>query len=298
MTKTRNYNHMKQMINNILRNVKMKIITVFFLFLAVNTAIAAGESDFPPNYYDIIALVLIAIIMISFIGLIYFESKKETVKEKEISLIAKIGIFFNRSVPLEKEDDILLDHNYDGIKELDSRVPPWYTGLFYGTIIFAVYYMLNFHVLGTGKLMYDEYEEEMKFAAIQKAELMNTGSMLNEENVSVLTDDASLFSGKEIYDANCVACHTADGGGLVGPNLTDEYWIHGGGIKNIFKVVKYGVPSKGMVSWQTQLNPLQIQQVSSYLMTFQGTTPLSPKAPEGEVWVEPEVSSLDEQIDL
>jgi cytochrome c oxidase cbb3-type subunit 3 len=273
----------------------MKFILVAFFFINVNNAFAAGDSDFPPNYYDIIALILIAIVMIAFIGLIYFESKKEIVKEKEISLIAKIGLFLNRSVPIEKEEDIMLDHNYDGIKELDSRVPPWYTGLFYATIIFSVIYLLNFHVFNTGKLMYDEYEEEMKIAAIQKARLMNTGSLLTEDNVTKLTDDVSLLSGKEIYDANCVACHTADGGGLVGPNFTDEYWIHGGGIKNIFKVVTYGVPSKGMISWQTQLNPLQIQQVSSYILTFQGTTPLSPKAPEGEIWVEQEQIVDDEK---
>jgi cytochrome c oxidase cbb3-type subunit 3 len=283
------------MFNKILKVLKMKFILVAFFFINVNNAFAAGDSDFPPNYYDIIALILIAIVMIAFIGLIYFESRKEIAKEKEISLIAKIGLFLNRSVPIEKEEDIMLDHNYDGIKELDSRVPPWYTGLFYATIIFSVIYLLNFHVFNTGKLMYDEYEEEMKFAAIQKARLMNTGSLLTEDNVTKLTDDVSLLSGKEIYDANCVACHTADGGGLVGPNFTDEYWIHGGGIKNIFKTVKYGVPSKGMISWQTQLNPLQIQQVASYILTFQGTTPLAPKAPEGEIWVEQEQIVDDEK---
>jgi cytochrome c oxidase cbb3-type subunit III len=286
------------MINNILRVVKMKLITINFLFIIANTAFAAGESDFPPNYYDIIALVLIAIVVIAFIGLIYFESRKESTKEKEISLIARIGLLFNKSVPIEKENEILLDHDYDGIKELDSRIPPWYSGLFYATIIFAIYYLLSYHVFHTGKLMYEEYDEEMKLASLQKAELMMSGSFLTEENVTLLKDDISLLSGKEIYDANCVACHTADGGGLVGPNLTDEYWIHGGGIKNIFKTIKYGVPSKGMISWQTQLNPLQIQQVSSYVMSLQGTTPLSPKEPEGEVWVEPETSSPDEQINL
>jgi len=282
------------MINNIFKDLKMKLITIFFLFITVNTAFASGESDFPPNYYDIIALVLLLIVMIAFLGLIFVESRKELANKKEISLIARIGLFFNRSVPIEKEDDILLDHNYDGIKELDSRVPPWYTGLFYVTIIFAVYYMLNFHVFNTGKLMYEEYEEEMQFASLQKAELLNTGSLVTEENVTVLTDNASLFSGKEIYDVNCVACHSADGGGLVGPNFTDEYWVHGGGIKNIFSTIKYGVPAKGMISWQTQLNPLQIQEVSSYILTFQGKTSLSPKAPEGEVWVEPESPAAEE----
>jgi cytochrome c oxidase cbb3-type subunit 3 len=271
----------------------MKLIILFFLFITVNTAFAAGESDFPPNYYDIIALILLVIVVTAFLGLIFVETKKVTAKKKEISLIAKIGLIFNKSVPLEKEDDILLDHNYDGIKELDSRVPPWYSGLFYATIIFAVYYMLHFHVFNTGKLMHEEYEEEMEFASLQKAELMNTGSVVTEENVTLLTDDASLFSGKAIYDVNCVACHSADGGGLVGPNFTDENWINGGGIKNIFKTVKYGVPSKGMISWQTQLNPVQMQEVSSYIMTFKGTTPLAPKAPEGEVWVEPESTATE-----
>jgi len=158
--------------------------------------------------------------------------------------------------------------------------------------------MLHFHVFNTGKLMHEEYEEEMEFALLQKSELMNTGSVVTEENVTLLTDNASLFSGKAIYDVNCVACHSADGGGLVGPNFTDEYWIHGGGIKNIFKIVKYGVPLKGMISWQTQLNPVQMQEVSSYIMTFQGTTPLSPKAPEGEIWVEPESPTENNDINL
>jgi cytochrome c oxidase cbb3-type subunit 3 len=277
----------------------MKLIPVVFFFIAVNNTFAASESDFPPNYYDIVALVLIAIVIITFIGLIYFESKKEVEKKREISLITKLDYFLNRSVPIEKEEEILFDHEYDGIKELDSRVPPWYTGLFYATIIFSIIYLLNFHVLNTGKLMYEEYEEEMRIASLQQAEFMNSGTFISEESVTQLTDDISNLSGKDIYDANCVACHTADGGGLVGPNLTDEYWIYGGGIKNIFKIVKYGIPSKGMISWQTQLNPLQIQQVSSYVMTFQGTTPLAPKAPEGEVWVEQESSSTNEdQINL
>ena len=286
------------MINNIFRDIKMKLITIFFLFITVNTAIGAGESDFPPNYYDIVALILLAIVVIAFIGLIYFESRKE-VEKRKVSLITKLDHILNKSVPIEKEEEILLDHDYDGIKELDSRVPPWYTGLFYATIIFSIIYLLNFHVFKTGNLMYEEYEEEMRTASLRQAELMNSGALITEESVTQLTDEISILKGKEIYDANCVACHTADGGGLVGPNLTDKYWIHGGGIKNIFKTIKYGVPSKGMISWQTQLNPLQMQEVASYVMTLEGTTPLAPKAPEGEVWVDDEsTSTIDDQIDL
>ena len=142
--------------------------------------------------------------------------------------------------------------------------------------------------------MAEEYTEEMNIAEAEKEALMESGAFVNEETVTLLTEEPAFLSGKAIYDANCVACHANDGGGIVGPNLTDEYWIHGAGIKNVFKVIKYGVVEKGMISWQTQLNPLQMQEVSSYIMTFQGKTPLAPKAPEGEVWIELETPATEQ----
>jgi cytochrome c oxidase cbb3-type subunit 3 len=151
--------------------------------------------------------------------------------------------------------------------------------------------MLHYHVFDTGKLMAEEYTEEMNIAAAEKDALMESGAFVNEETVTLLNDAPALQSGKSIYDANCVACHASDGGGIVGPNLTDEYWVHGGGIKNVFKIVKYRVVEKGMISWQTQLNPLQMQEVSSYILSLQGTTPAAPKQIEGEIWVEPEGAS-------
>jgi cytochrome c oxidase cbb3-type subunit 3 len=275
------------MMNNVFQNVKMKFIAII-IGLPSGNIFAAGDSDFPPGYYDIVAIVLLLIVIAAFLGLIYFESRREPVGKKGSVFLRKLTSLLNRSVPVEKESEILFDHEYDGIKELDSKIPPWFTGLFWVTILFSIYYMLNFHVFNTGKLMYEEYEEEMQIAALQKAELMNTGALLTEETVTRLIDDVSLLVGKEIYDINCVACHANDGGGLVGPNFTDEYWIHGGGIKNIFKTIKYGIPAKGMISWQTQLNPIQIQQVASYIMSMQGTTSLAPKDAEGEIWIEPD----------
>ncbi|MEJ2195649.1 MAG: cbb3-type cytochrome c oxidase N-terminal domain-containing protein [Ignavibacteriaceae bacterium] len=277
----------------------MKITLFTFILLILNTNLfAEGESDFPPNYYDIIAISLMLVVVLTFLGLIYFEQKKETTEKKEIPLFAKLRHLLTLSTPIEKEKDILFDHEYDGIKELDSRIPPWFTGLFWVTILFAVYYMLNFHVLNTGKLMYEEYEEEMKIALLQKEELMASGAFLTEQSVTQLTDDVALLAGKNIFEANCVACHLADGGGLVGPNLTDEYWIHGGGIKNIFHTIKYGVPEKGMISWQRQLNPIEIQEVASYVMSLQGTHPAVPKPPQGEIWTEPAPDKKDDQINL
>jgi len=277
-----------------LSKLRIKLFTFTLLILYTNL-FAEAESTFPPNYYDTIAIILLLVVVLTFLGLIYFEQKKKSTEKGRISPLAKLRHLLTLSTPIEKEKDILFDHEYDGIKELDSRIPPWFTGLFWVTILFAVYYMLNYHVLNTGKLMYEEYNEEMKIALQQKEELIASGAFLTEQSVTRLT---SLLAGKNIFEANCVACHLVDGGGLVGPNLTDEYWIHGGGIKNIFHTIKYGVPEKGMISWQTQLNPIEIQEVASYVMSLQGTHPAVPKAPQGEIWKEPDSDKKDEQINL
>lgn len=248
--------------------------------------LAAGEEDFPPNYYDIVAFFLIGIIILSIAALIYFESTNAEERFSFKPLIAKAKQLMTRATPVEKENEIMFEHDYDGIRELDNKIPPWFTGLFWITILFSVYYMLHFHVLGTGDLQIEEYEEEVRLAEIKKAELLSSGALINEETVEFVTDEQALQSGKAVYDANCIACHSQNGGGLVGPNLTDEYWIHGGGIKNVFKIVKYGVPAKGMVSWENQLNPKQIQEVSSYVLTLPEVEPPVGKTPEGEIWKE------------
>jgi cytochrome c oxidase cbb3-type subunit III len=267
-----------------------KILAVFVTSLGfVPQLFAAGESDFTSSYYDTVAIVLLIFIFIALLSIIYFEGREKPLQERE-SLFASLRRVLTRSTPIEKEDEIMFDHDFDGIRELDNKVPPWFSWLFYITIIFAVYYMLHYHVLRTGKLMHEEYYEEIRLASLEMDALKKSGAMINEDNVTELTDPADLQSGKVIYDNNCIACHAADGGGLVGPNLTDDYWIHGGGIKNIFKVIKYGVPEKGMIAWQTQLNPVQIQEVSSYVMSLHETTPAAPKEPEGEKWEEPEMN--------
>ncbi len=191
-----------------------------------------------------------------------------------------------KSKAIEQEKDIIMDHNYDGIRELDNVLPPWWVYLFYGTIIFGIVYMVRFHIAGD-YTQAEEYEQEVAAARIAIEEYKKTAKDLVDANtVEFLSETADLAAGEKIFMTNCVACHMADGGGGIGPNLTDEYWILGGGIKNIFTTVSEGGrDGKGMIAWKQSLKPLEIAQVSSYIMTMEGTMPANPKAPEGEVWV-------------
>ncbi len=274
---------------------KFNHFTIFFaaiILFFTSPVFAAGESDFPPSYYDIVAIFLIAIIIISFIAIVYYEGKTAVSKEedmvlkKEPSAFAKFRRYITKTTPVETENELLLEHEYDGIRELDSKIPPWFLWLFYLSIAFAIYYMLDYHIFKSSPLQDDEYQMEVKQAEVERTALMKSGALLNEETVTFLADPLSIDAGKQIYTTNCVACHSADGGGIVGPNLTDDNWIHGGGIKNVFKTIKYGVPAKGMIAWEGQLNPKQLQEVSSYVISLQGTKPANPKVPEGPVWNE------------
>jgi cytochrome c oxidase cbb3-type subunit 3 len=188
-------------------------------------------------------------------------------------------------VPVEKEKDIQLDHDYDGIKELDNRLPPWWVAMFYITIAFSVAYMGYYHVLDKGNLQIAEYEAEMEEAeAAVAAFVSRQGDQVNENNVTLLMEEAPLSAGKEIFIGKCAACHGQAGEGGVGPNLTDQYWIHGGSINDVFRTIKYGVIEKGMIPWKDQLRAREIQEVSSFIMSLQGTDPPNGKEPQGDLY--------------
>lgn len=190
-----------------------------------------------------------------------------------------------RTKPLEAEGELLLHHDYDGIKELDNTLPPWWVYLFYATICFAAIYLVRFEMMGADD-QETELKKEMAEAKIAVEEWKKTApDQMNEEKVTLLTDAASLASGKAIFQTNCVACHRIDAGGQIGPNLTDEYWILGGGIKNVFHTITNGGrDGKGMIAWNSTLKPTEIQHVASYVLSLQGTKPVDPKAPDGEIW--------------
>jgi cytochrome c oxidase cbb3-type subunit 3 len=199
--------------------------------------------------------------------------------------IKKVYLKLLGSKPLEEEHEIILDHNYDGIKELDNDLPPWWLYGFYATIIFGAIYLLRYHVFN-GENQYEELETEYAIANAAIEEYNKTAKDLVDFNsVELLTDASSLAAGKQIFETTCVACHKADGGGGIGPNLTDKYWIMGGDIKNVFKTISEGGrDGKGMISWKQTYKPSEIARVASYVLSLQGTTPAEPKAPEGEIW--------------
>lgn len=207
--------------------------------------------------------------------------------EREPFSIKKYFTKSTFSTSIQQEETILLDHSYDGIKELDNHLPPWWLGMFYGGIVFGIVYLLNYHVWKWAPLQGEEYENDMAMAAEEvKAYKATLAMSIDESNVTLVSDATALASGKEIYTAKCVACHGALGEGGVGPNLTDNYWLHGGTVSEVFSTIKYGVASKGMIAWESQLKPDEMQNLTSFILTLQGTNPPNAKEAQGEL-IEP-----------
>lgn len=191
------------------------------------------------------------------------------------------------AVDIEEEASILLDHDYDGIKELDNNLPPWWKYGFYLTIVFAFSYIFYYHFTDSKALQINEYETEMAKAKADVEEFMkNSANNVDENTVKLLTEAADINAGKDVFKASCAACHGQSGEGTVGPNFTDDYWLHGGSVQDVFKSIKYGWVEKGMKSWKEDLSPMQIAQVTSYIKSLRGTNPPNGKAPQGDLFVE------------
>lgn len=219
------------------------------------------------------------------------ESKAEVpVRAPGVNWVQKLSKRLTRQVSMEEEKSIELHHDYDGIRELDNVLPPWWLWLFYATVIWGVVYLVNMHVINVWQHQDNEYANEMAQAKSDVEAYMATMTSVVDENTVTYTDEAVvLASGSSIFTQYCTPCHGADASGSensVGPNLTDAYWLHGGGVKNIFKTIKYGVPEKGMISWKSQLQPAELRALACYIMSVNGKGGPTQKAPQGDLWKE------------
>jgi cytochrome c oxidase cbb3-type subunit 3 len=284
-------------------------IIFFIIFGLIEYFVDSGKQPafitYPVILLFLLLVLLILIAMEAIVGSmsnILYQSLDEKAKARYDAQKSKTPQFtwikglYKKSLgskPIEEEHEIVLDHNYDGIRELDNNLPPWWIYSFYASIIFAVFYLFKYEVFN-GDNQYQEYEKKVAQAEIEhELYLKNAKDLVDYNTVILLTEASDLANGKKIFDLNCVACHKIDGGGGIGPNLTDKNWILGGGIKNVFKTVSEGGRNqKGMEAWSKKgLKPSEIAQVSSYLLQFQGTTPAEPKAAEGDVWVDESIEA-------
>ena len=285
-----------------MRNLPAYLRVLFFLTLAYCLAEFLVESSYETVLFDPYVLMFLFLL---FLVLVAFESVLGVLKriadqmatEESIALTEKLKKESIENNPLrklirylfpprsERETELIIeDHNYDGIRELNNALPPWWLYLFYGTIIFGVVYMVRYHVLGSDN-QYQEYQMEESIAQASIAAYKETANdFVDASNVEVLTDATTLAEGKSLFEIRCAVCHRNDGGGGIGPNLTDAYWISGGDIASVFATISNGGrPGKGMVAWKSTLRPSEIQAVSSYIFSLKGTEPPDPKAPEGDL---------------
>lgn len=199
--------------------------------------------------------------------------------------------------PMAEEESLLTEHDFDGIKELNNPTPAWFMGLFYITIVFAVGYLLVYHVFGIGQLQDQEYQTEMTIANKEKEVFLSkSANRVDENTVTLSKDGAVLQSGATVFKTHCAACHGENGQGVVGPNLTDEYWLHGGKINDVFKTIKYGVQAKGMPNWEKQLTPKQIADVANYIKSIYGTKPAGAKEAQGDIYKDDDAASKTASI--
>jgi cytochrome c oxidase cbb3-type subunit 3 len=265
----------------------------------MNTQITTGEQLFQVLLLAVI--IIFALILLGIVVNVYMTTKAILNKRLGIETVPfSLDRFWKKvkgEVPMEMEASLLLDHDFDGIKELDNHLPPWWLGMLYASIVFAVVYILNYHVWHWSPSQSEEYEIAMNEAADKKALASenNPTSSIDENNVALIADEVQIARGKTIYDGNCAVCHGAAAEGGVGPNLTDAFWLHGGSISSVYQSILHGIPEKGMISWEATLKPLDIQQVSSFIITLQGTNPENAKAAQGDEYI-PATTTEEEPV--
>lgn len=221
-----------------------------------------------------------------FTGIEELQAEKAEARKKRFGGLTTWWDRVNRLKPVEKEDSLDVGHSYDGIRELDNTVPPWFTIAFVASIVFGLAYLWRYHVAHSAPNQIEEYEISVTKAKLaQDAYRKLKGDAVNEQTVKMV-DAAGIAAGKTLYANNCVACHGAEGQGGVGPNLTDDYWLHGGSIGKVFHTIQVGVVEKGMMPWKDVFSAEQIAEISSYIKSIHGTNPPGAKEPQGDIYKE------------
>jgi cytochrome c oxidase cbb3-type subunit 3 len=305
----------------------MKKIWFFIAAIFGSISLHAQEASASKTFYEdpvhhpmtllfiITVLILIALVLVGLTTYYIIKTLNMLIEHAAIESAKKSGIEYvrqpsvleritqklNASIPIEKEQDIDMGHDFDGIRELDNHLPPWWKWLFYATIVFAGVYLVLHHGTNTLPLQTEEYQRELAQAEIEANVLKASqpGAQIDENTITYDADAAIISNGKAIYtNMNCASCHGQQGeGNSIGPNLTDTYWIHGGGIKNIFSTIKNGAVDKGMPAWGKSMKPQDVRDVSFYVMSLQGSNPPNAKAPQGELYVEENSTSKEEVVE-
>lgn len=266
--------------------------------IATSTSISQDLGLNSDAFYAFSAIIIIQLFVIGFLTFAIRRMYQELMPEKIAEVAEKNKLVkwwsnldqkvFTKAIPVEKEADALLDHNYDGIRELDNALPPWWKYGFYVTIFVGFIYLFNFHVFGYGKNPTEEYQAEMEVARIAKEnyEAQNKDK-IDEEHVP-MADATGISKGNEIFHtpAMCASCHGQAGEGGAGPNLTDDYWIHKGSLNDVFQSIKHGYPDKGMQAWGSTFTPKEISYLASYIKSLRGTNPPGAQPPRGDLYVE------------
>ncbi len=238
-----------------------------------------------------IIILIVLVYQLKFLVGIERQPKIVEVKVEEENAAPKKSWWWriNNANDRENEEEVDLSHDYDGISELNNKLPPWWTVAFGLTILFSIAYLYRYHVAESAPLQIEELQIAIKAAELEKtAYLAKNASNVDENSVTML-DAAAIAGGKVLFTANCTPCHGAAGeGNAVGPNLTDEYWLHGGNLGDIFKTIKYGWPDKGMRAWKDDFSPIQVAQLTSFIKSIQGSKPVNGREPQGERYEEPE----------
>lgn len=286
------------------KDTAIKIVALAILIPQLANAETANSNvhHFDFIFYVLCFVILMELLIIGYLGYnsIMFMKNKFITEEEEViieeTVLENIWDKMNQFTPIEEEHKIDTGHSYDGIRELNNITPPWFTIGFISSIIFAIIYMWRYHVSHTAPLMIEEYQNAVAIAEMEKNEfLKNQANMVDENSVKMLSA-SEIAAGENLFKTHCAACHGANGAsvpGGVGPNLSDNFWIHGNNISDIFKTIKYGYPDKGMKSWKDDFSPNQIAQLSSFIKSIEGKNLSGGKEPQGE---EPKTVAVQDTI--